>query len=885
MASNYFGLGDAAGGVGSGHGALVEYKAANQVAGDQEWQWNLHLAAYPTATAYLGGGSNVPGTRNFNCNIYNTGTFNFQYSEDGTNWITAVLGTVPLADDLWLKVTLDVDGGTGGIGLVSSYTSVNGGMTWTPLASVDAVGSTAPSFVKATAAVGHGIGGYDYNAAGNTDFDYIGYRFLDGIDGTIVYNVDFRNLTVAELEAAEFVEKSVNAATVTLLGDEWAYVRPVPASLPLLGEGELVLEAGDGNKGLSPRWADRSGKNHHAEKGSAPGDDTNDSLFKGYEDADGQYAYFPGTINNWASTPNTNLLDANSAHNYQDAGYWVVGDGTFALEENLDGFADIGMLFTADGGAELRPIVSRTSTAGQGIGNNEITVGVDVEPLDSDIEVLGIVAAYDVSDVFLGNFAFPTGPTITQGTTTRVEFTVTPPNVLTDAVACTFRFYRDGGSEAEAGDRVRLTNPCIRLGADGAFVPSLNIQDDLELEWRGKRADWVTGASGHMIGTRNSGSNGYHMIEQSEGGGESGVYCRFGNGTVQRAFNMFVGEVIDPDRVVTVKTTYEEGVGWKGYLDGVFVDGVANLDAGPGASQMPLSTGARPDGASTALEGSTYHAIVRDGIGGPIVAHFDADGWAEPYATETDEQGHVWTMGRSATGLVATIVDRDMELFTTDDYARVTDHSGLDFGGAKDFTIMAAVRYSVAGAGTDYIVAKKVDNTTGAGYHVLHDASQSVFKLGDGAFNPQVIGTRGPDDTLEIVVGVRDAGADEISAYVDGEFAATSTDTTTATLANAMDLIIGATSHGPGQFFEGQIIAIVLWRRILTPAEIVRAGAELTRLPAEELGRHGDALLAYLKDNYTITSGEVVSALNEFNGITGVGRKEYKGARDTAFGL
>ncbi len=56
-------------------------------------------------------------------------------------------------------------------------------------------------------------------------------------------------------------------------------------------------------------------------------------------------------------------------------------------------------------------------------------------------------------------------------------------------------------------------------------------------------------------------------------------------------------------------------------------------------------------------------------------------------------------------------------------------------------------------------------------------------------------------------------------------------------------------------------------------------------LPATELGRHGDSLLKYLKDNEGVTASEVVSALNEYNGITSPPRKEYKEARDTAFGI
>ena len=56
-------------------------------------------------------------------------------------------------------------------------------------------------------------------------------------------------------------------------------------------------------------------------------------------------------------------------------------------------------------------------------------------------------------------------------------------------------------------------------------------------------------------------------------------------------------------------------------------------------------------------------------------------------------------------------------------------------------------------------------------------------------------------------------------------------------------------------------------------------------LPASELARHGDSLLRYLQNVEGMTSGSVVGALNEYNGITSPPRKEYKEARDTAFGI
>lgn len=131
-------------------------------------------------------------------------------------------------------------------------------------------------------------------------------QIRDGIDGSVEFDADFTNLTIEELEAGTFVESSANAAVVTLNGDEWAYVRPYPHD-DLLAPAELLLQASDGNKFFSPKWADRSRRNHHAQNGSAAGADANDALGK-RNDGD-QYVFLPDTIGNYLSTPDAAALD------------------------------------------------------------------------------------------------------------------------------------------------------------------------------------------------------------------------------------------------------------------------------------------------------------------------------------------------------------------------------------------------------------------------------------------------------------------------------------------------------------------------------------------------------------------------------------------------
>ena len=139
------------------------------------------------------------------------------------------------------------------------------------------------------------------NAGATQQFSGGMYRavvYSDIARTTPVFDADFTKLTAADLEAGSFTEDSVNAATVTLNGDEWTYVPLIPQS-GILGTMEAVWMAGDGNKGFSPKWADRSGNDHHAQNGSAAGGDTNDCLFKPFDGT--KYAFMPGTADNWFS--------------------------------------------------------------------------------------------------------------------------------------------------------------------------------------------------------------------------------------------------------------------------------------------------------------------------------------------------------------------------------------------------------------------------------------------------------------------------------------------------------------------------------------------------------------------------------------------------------
>ena len=222
----------------------------------------------------------------------------------------------------------------------------------------------------------------------------------------------------------------------------------------------------------------------------------------------------------------------------------------------------------------------------------------------------------------------------------------------------------------------------------------------------------------------------------------------------------------------------------------------------------------------------------------------------------------------------------------TDQYFTIADHADLVMGAADSFTLL--VKFTPADVSSIQILASKDDGSSaGAGYMIRVEAGANVeARIADGVASVS-------DEVGSMSIGVeyvgtsvRDVAGDDVTGFLDGvPSGSPSPDTTTAGLDAGHDLLIGRYSPSGGSYFEGDIAAVVLWDRALSDAEVVEAGEALASLPASALGRHGDSLLKYLKDTQGVTSSEVVSALNEYNGITSPPRKEYKEARDTAFGI
>ena len=147
-----------------------------------------------------------------------TGLLRLYWSENGIALLTgtsSVAPTVSNGDYLWIRFTLDVNGGAGGAGRVTFYTGGSGtSPTWVQLGDTADAGSAPTSIFDGSAPVE--IGTYDGGSAGLLQAEVTNARIYSDItETTLEFDADFTDRTAVTEPFATFTEGSPNAATVT----------------------------------------------------------------------------------------------------------------------------------------------------------------------------------------------------------------------------------------------------------------------------------------------------------------------------------------------------------------------------------------------------------------------------------------------------------------------------------------------------------------------------------------------------------------------------------------------------------------------------------------------------------------------------------------------
>ena len=298
----------------------------------------------------------------------------------------------------------------------------------------------------------------------------------------------------------------------------------------------------------------------------------------------------------------------------------------------------------------------------------------------------------------------------------------------------------------------------------------------------------------------------------------------------------------DGDRAVIKAEVDHDGGSTQFYVNGATLGNAVSHTVLTGANllnadgTMDVKVGSR-NGNTNNIDGHIYRATIYDDLTqtNTILDVVPADA-TEPYATFTERSSNAATVtiNRSATGLVSTIIDRAWALLTTDDFFETPDDPLLDFAAGDAGTWMVMFRTNTVAAGSDVLLAKKDNLTTAAGYALVRNAANGQGIIADGTLDDDDTVATIAVHTLHTLAMVRNTTDDDIEVFLDGVGSGSeTTDSTTASLANALVQRLGATSGATAaNFFEGVIGADAGWRSALTDAEVLEAHLLLTALPA-----------------------------------------------------
>ncbi len=242
---------------------------------------------------------------------------------------------------------------------------------------------------------------------------------------------------------------------------------------------------------------------------------------------------------------------------------------------------------------------------------------------------------------------------------------------------------------------------------------------------------------------------------------------------------------------------------------------LSSIFSGTGSMWVGADTGT-----TNMFAGSFFRAIIRSSIGGTTV--FDADfttNTNQSSFTESSSNAATVTINRATSGRKSVMVTRPVWLFGTDDYMEIADNALLDFALADSFTMVGVVRHWGTPSDLMVIMGKRSVGAT-SGWALGVDTSQRVAAGAyDGANFPQATLARAAGE-MAVYGGTRNVGADQITAFYKNAFGTPITDTTTGSSANSNPVRIGSASSAVSYTLEGEVVAVALFRSVLTSTEL-----------------------------------------------------------------
>lgn len=223
----------------AGNDVSTAYYAALGFTGD--FDWRVAVAAddwTPGASQHFGGRRDpASGSSIFGSYIATDGKPHIQLWDSGATLHDVFSTDAPAIVDgakLGIGYTVDVNNGAAGFDVtfstktINSHADLQSDTGWTQLGTV--VTTAGAITMAADANTGMILGTWKSGAGIGVAGDWFGAILKNGIAGTAVFDADFTDLTLAETATGSFVEDSASAATVTINGTAWKYIRSHRAS-------------------------------------------------------------------------------------------------------------------------------------------------------------------------------------------------------------------------------------------------------------------------------------------------------------------------------------------------------------------------------------------------------------------------------------------------------------------------------------------------------------------------------------------------------------------------------------------------------------------------------------------------------------------------------
>jgi hypothetical protein len=170
-------------------------------------------------------------------------------------------------------------------------------------------------------------------------------------------------------------------------------------------------------------------------------------------------------------------------------------------------------------------------------------------------------------------------------------------------------------------------------------------------------------------------------------------------------------------------------------------------------------------------------------------------------------------------------IGRQMANLDGSSYLAITDDPSLDL----DSSLSITFRFKTA-SDTKFFIDKRTGNNIN--YRILLNPNKIQFQIGDGTNTPSILGSTVVNDNREhICTCIRNVGSDTIEIYIDSAPDATPvTDTTTATIVNAVDLKLCVRSDNTLPI-TGQFGDLYIHNIALTGDEVIQLHKLMKRHP------------------------------------------------------